>query len=133
MIIYDLECESGHPFEGWFSDRGHMEAERDNGRLSCPACGSGSVRIVPSGGHVKTSVPLEPPAHRGGSFLQALGQFLDKNFENVGTDFAERALKMHLGEEDLKNIRGQASEEEERELREEGVEFFKVPLPKFQS
>ena len=133
MIIYDLECDSGHPFEGWFADRGHMESERDGGRLSCPACGSASVRIVPSGGHVSTSGPSEPPAHRGGSLLQALGQYLDRNFENVGTRFAEEAIKMHLGEEEHRNIRGQASEEDERELREEGVEFFKVPLPKFQS
>ena len=51
----------------------------------------------------------------------------------MGDKFAEIALKIHLGEEDRKNIKGTTTEREEENLREEGVQFFKIPMPKFDS
>jgi hypothetical protein len=65
--------------------------------------------------------------------LKSLHEYIDKNFENVGDKFAEIALKIHHGEEDRKNIKGTTTEREEENLREEGVHFFKIPIPKFDS
>ncbi|MGD2269532.1 MAG: DUF1178 family protein [Desulfobacterales bacterium] len=36
---------------------------------------------------------------------------------------------MHYGVTEPKNIRGFSSVEEEKALKKEGVEFFKLPLP----
>lgn len=48
--------------------------------------------------------------------------------EPVGARFAEEALKIHHGESDARAIYGQASLEDARMLREEGVDF--LPLPR---
>jgi hypothetical protein len=47
----------------------------------------------------------------------------------VGQNFAEEARKMHYGESEERNIRGQASLEETRELLEEGIEVLPLPMP----
>jgi hypothetical protein len=60
-----------------------------------------------------------------------LQEYIHKNFDNVGDKFAEVALRIHHGEEDSRNIRGTATGSEEETLREEGVQFIKMPLPKF--
>jgi hypothetical protein len=57
-------------------------------------------------------------------------EYISKSFENVGTEFAKEALKMHYGVTKKKNIRGSATEEEEKVLRQEKIEFFKLPMPK---
>ncbi|MBN2539607.1 MAG: DUF1178 family protein, partial [Deltaproteobacteria bacterium] len=50
---------------------------------------------------------------------------------DVGSKFAEVALKIHFGEEDSRNIKGTTTEREEAVLKEEGVPFVKIPIPKF--
>jgi len=62
-----------------------------------------------------------------------LHEFLERNFDDVGDRFAREALRIHRGEEDRRNIRGITSKEEEETLREEGVQFLKVPVLKFDS
>ena len=57
--------------------------------------------------------------------------FIKKHFEDVGENFADIATKIHKGEEEQRNIRGVTTSQEEEMLREEGVPFVKVPLPKF--
>jgi hypothetical protein len=44
MIKYQLICEDGHEFEGWFGDSAAFESQQDSGLLTCPACGSATVR-----------------------------------------------------------------------------------------
>jgi len=56
--------------------------------------------------------------------------YINKNSEDVGTKFAAEALKMHYGVAEKRNIRGTATSEEEKTLKDEGIEFFKFPLPK---
>ena len=51
------------------------------------------------------------------------------NTEDVGQNFAEEARKMHYGESEERNIRGQASVEETQDLLEEGIEVMPLPLP----
>jgi len=47
MIVFDLHCESGHRFEGWFGSTGDYEEQLDRGLVSCPECGSGKVGKAP--------------------------------------------------------------------------------------
>ena len=51
------------------------------------------------------------------------------NAEDVGQNFAEEARKMHYGESEERNIRGQASIEETKDLLEEGIEVMPLPVP----
>jgi hypothetical protein len=46
----------------------------------------------------------------------------------VGSDFANEALKIHYGVNEPRNIRGVSTSQEEDMLREEGVDFVKLPI-----
>ena len=63
--------------------------------------------------------------------IRELHEYIQKNFDNVGDKFAEVALRIHHGEEDGRNIRGTTTGSEEETLREEGVQFIKISLPKY--
>ena len=54
---------------------------------------------------------------------------MKKNFDDVGCDFAKEALKMHYGAAEPRNITGVSTKEEEQTLNEEGIQFFKIPMP----
>ena len=40
MYTVELECESGHSFEGWYDSVEGYEARLNEGNLSCPVCDS---------------------------------------------------------------------------------------------
>ena len=48
MIVFDIECEKGHRFEGWFDDLQDLESQIAGGRVCCPVCESTDVRQIPS-------------------------------------------------------------------------------------
>src|SRR3546814_17332478 len=43
LKVFDLQCESGHVFEGWFSSSDSYESQRGSGLLACPICDSRQV------------------------------------------------------------------------------------------
>jgi len=47
VIIYDLKCENGHKFEGWFHDRNAFEEQKGQQLISCPICGSTDAELMP--------------------------------------------------------------------------------------
>jgi hypothetical protein len=51
------------------------------------------------------------------------------NTEDVGTQFAEEARKMHYGEASERAIRGQATQDEALELLDEGIDVMALHLP----
>ncbi len=134
MIIYDLQCAKGHEFEGWFGSREEYDREQKSERLSCPMCGDTGISLLPTGGHVAVKErSAGVPQQERKNFVRALSEYLEKNFDNVGTRFAQEALKIHFGETDPRNIRGTMTGEEEKELQDEGVDYLKVPVRKFSS
>lgn len=62
------------------------------------------------------------------SLARAL-EYVMANTEDVGTDFAEEARKIHYQEAPQRKIRGSASLDEAQSLREEGIEVVALPLP----
>lgn len=60
-------------------------------------------------------------------FLKAL-RHVFSHIEDVGEGFAEEARRMHYGEAEARNIRGQASVRETVELLEEGIEVLPLPM-----
>ena len=64
MIKYQLTCENDHEFEGWFANSSAFESQQDSGLLTCPACGSASVRralMAPNLASPKTRKSMPPP------------------------------------------------------------------------
>jgi hypothetical protein len=60
--------------------------------------------------------------------LLELSDKLEKDFVDVGANFTAEALKMHYGAAPARNIRGHSTADEEKTLRSEGIEFFKLPM-----
>jgi hypothetical protein len=52
------------------------------------------------------------------------------NTEDVGERFPEEARRIHYGEAEERNIRGQASPEETEALLEEGIGVLPLAIPK---
>lgn len=133
MIVFDLECINGHPFEGWFEDSDTFEHQQENGLVSCPVCETTSVTRKLSAVAVKTSSSPAARERAREEVAKELGarivRFVETNFENVGADFAREALKIHYGVSDSRAIRGTTTDAEDRVLAEEGVPVFKFPLP----
>jgi hypothetical protein len=142
VITYELTCAGNHRFEGWFANREAFEEQMADRRIRCPVCDSVEVRKLPSavavhvgrspeGGQVRRdSKPAAvKPVVEG--FFRALGEFVEKNFDDVGTAFAEEARKMHRGEGSSRSIRGSTTPTEEESLRDEGIDFLKIALPKY--
>ena len=136
MIAYDLRCVNGHAFEGWFEDRKAYLKQHKKGLVACPICNETSVSIIPSTFAIKSSqsqVPNPVPAPLADAQIEQYGKqivdFVEKNFDDVGCDFAKEALKIHYGVEEPRNIRGISTKEEEKMLKEEGIDFLKIPMP----
>lgn len=136
MIIYDLRCGNGHKFEGWFQDREAFEEQKARALIACPVCGKTDASVIPSSVAVmgrdshsscgKTEIGVSPL-----KILREFQEYIHEHFDDVGDKFAEVALRIHHGEEDKRNIQGTTTQSEEEHLREEGVRFIKLPLPKF--
>ena len=137
MIAYDIRCENGHVFEGWFTDSASFEDQKNRVLIDCPYCGDNRIERIPSTfaigkRHEKEHQTAEqfPPQL---AMLRKLQKYIEKHFEDVGSGFAEEAIKIYYGEQDKRNIRGTTTEQEEKELREEGIPFLKIPLVRHDS
>lgn len=133
MIVFDLQCSKGHTFEGWFDSLDSFEDQHKRGLVACPNCEDTAVKKVLSPVALKKSSSsgrLPQPHIDYKRLAREVVEYVHKNFEDVGTRFTSEALKMHYGVTEKRNIRGAATDDEEKTLKQEGVEFFKLPLPK---
>ena len=132
MIAYDLQCVNGHAFEGWFEDSEAYQTQKKKKLIACPACNTTRVSRIPSTFAIKSS-PIPKKGSPEEENLKKVGKeivdFVEKNFDDVGCDFAKEALKIHYGVEEPRNIRGVSTKEEEKMLKEEGIDFLKIPMP----
>ncbi|MFM9974957.1 MAG: DUF1178 family protein [Beijerinckiaceae bacterium] len=154
MIKYALQCERGHGFESWFPSSDDYDAQVRRGLVECPQCGSlliqkqimaphlrlqstqeaafrqqGSVEPVPAemtGDEQLTALPAESMLKLR-TMIREMHAHVQANTEDVGAQFAEESRKIHYGESEERGIRGKVTQEEARELHEEGISF--LPLP----
>jgi len=146
MVIYDLICDSGHQFEGWFKNSEELNSQKEQGILTCPYCSSSAVTkkvtaskvgkksnsfdsssAVPE--PVATSIKQQaaPEYAQLQKMLGKVHDYVENNFVDVGNNFTDEALSIHRGEKEPSNIRGTASKKQLKELSEEGVSA--LPLP----
>jgi hypothetical protein len=86
---------------------------------------------VPTAFSIKSAPPEKSPAlvmKELSRLEKKMTAFIEKNFDNVGSRFATEALKIHYGVTEPRNIRGTSTHEEEKTLKEEGIEFIKIPV-----
>ncbi len=133
MIVFDLQCINGHKFEGWFDDLESLENQLEQGLVNCPVCETTHAIKVPSTFGIKSSsgtnqehVPQAVPPE---ILLKQMAEFVDKNFDDVGSKFTDEALKIHYGASEPRNIRGTSTKDQEDMLAKEGVSFVKFPVP----
>lgn len=136
MINFDLICDKEHGFEGWFANSAAYDAQLAAGSLSCPQCGSRKIakaimapNIAPKGNSRKARAPgnIAPGHPQMREFLRKVRSHIEQDAEHVGEKFPEVARKIHYGEQDAVNIYGDATLEEVKELREEGIEITAIP------
>ena len=148
MIVYDLLCDGGHRFEGWFRSSSDFETQAGSGLVDCPTCGSSEVRKAPMAAAVPakssqrgdtgpevqprqdvSNTPLPPEVAQAlGKLAEAQAKAL-KSSKWVGKDFAEQSRAMHYGEREVETIHGQATPEEAKGLIDEGVQVAPLPFP----
>ncbi len=133
MIVFDLQCNNGHAFEGWFDDGQSYEEQKERSLIACPVCNDTSVVRVPSAFAIKSSSQVPEKISADEAKIAEVGKkiadFVDKNFDDVGCDFAKEALKIHYGVSEPRNIKGVSTDQKEKTLKEEGIQFFKLPVP----
>ncbi|WP_395673607.1 DUF1178 family protein [Inquilinus sp.] len=137
MILYELRCEAGHGFEAWFRNSGTYDAQVAAGEVNCPVCGSGSVEkalMAPAiGKRSAKGTPAEDGRRTHTTMgearreLEALRRKIEENCEYVGDRFADEARKIHYEESQHRDIYGEATEAEARELEEEGIGVARIP------
>jgi hypothetical protein len=135
MILFDLHCATGHRFEGWFRSNESFDEQQAAGAIVCPSCGKTDVAKAPMAPHVMRSVARQADAAPGVGALpqkiredmQALRSQVESTCDYVGLDFPKEARRIHYGEVDARNIYGEATEREAKELESEGVAFRKIP------
>ncbi|MEW6377721.1 MAG: DUF1178 family protein [Thermodesulfobacteriota bacterium] len=130
MIAFDLVCSNGHKFECWFRDAASFEEQKSAGIINCPVCDDDDVEKAFSSFTIKRNGEKRKEEVNSYQALRLIQNYLDKHFEDVGTHFAKEALKIHWGETEKRNIKGTATPQEENLLKEEGVQYFKVPIVK---
>ena len=159
MKVLNLQCAHQHSFEGWFASEDDFQSQLVRGLVECPMCADKGIQKMPSAPRlnlgaqqaaspnpgnlpVASSVSVEdaslsstelvasagPSNEQQAAFLKALRHVV-ANTEDVGDNFAIKARRMHYGEEEARNIRGQATPREAIELIEEGIAVMPLPIP----
>lgn len=136
MIRYALKCAEGHAFESWFRDSSAYDALAEAGQVTCAVCGTTEVQksiMAPAVSGPSTEVeetknPLSAPASPAEAALRQLRDHLSKNADYVGKDFATEARRIHQGEADARGIWGEATREDAKALKDEGVPVAPIPF-----
>ncbi|MBP7352041.1 MAG: DUF1178 family protein [Comamonas sp.] len=150
MKVLDLRCEQGHLFEGWFGSEDDFQSQLARDLIACPVCssvrihkglsaprlnlGAGSVPGTPAEPATPASVAAVPtPSEDRLRAVQAawlqMSRHIVQQTEDVGTQFADEARRIHRGEVEERGIRGHATPREALELLEEGIGVLPLAVP----
>ena len=138
MIHYDLICDKGHAFDGWFRNSAAYDEQAARGLVSCTVCGSAKVekQLMAPGIPVKSNrkadqkmvaAPADPRLAELMTMMREMRRHVEENAEYVGDRFAEEARKIHYAESEQRGIYGQATPDEAKELLEEGIAVHALP------
>ncbi|MBU0751070.1 MAG: DUF1178 family protein [Gammaproteobacteria bacterium] len=129
MIVLDLVCGNGHPFEGWLATTPAFDEQVSKGLVGCPHCGNPVIQRVPSGLHLKSAKAAGKEPVASAMPAQSMADIMARLYakaDDVGDRFPEEARRIHHHEVPLRTIRGEASIQEALELLEEGIAVLPV-------
>jgi hypothetical protein len=135
MIRYNLKCATGHEFEAWFRSSAAYDRQRAAGQVGCSVCGSPEVEKALMTPGVKAervdtggSQPcLSKPGSPTEAMLTELRRKVEAGSDYVGREFATEARRIHDGETDKRSIWGEASLDDARALKDDGVPVAPIP------
>ena len=134
MIKYKLICKDcSEIFDSWFSSSKEFEKLRKNKYLNCTSCNSFNIDkslMAPSVINKKDYLKLKKQDNEKKikNKLKEYKKFIKNNFDYVGENFAYEARSIHYGNKKKhKGIYGTATNDEIKELIEEGVEAELIP------
>ena len=130
MIKYKLICEDCETtFDSWLSTSREYEKLKKKKFLNCHVCNSLNVEktlMSPSVFMSKNNIMIDTPSQKYKEIKKTISQyqeFIKKNFNYVGENFAYEARSIHYkNKKSSKGIYGTATNEDLKELKEEGIE-----------
>ena len=133
MIKYNLKCKHKHEFESWFLDSKEFEKLKSKKMIECIFCKTKSIEksiMAPS----VLSKEQKQEDQKSIKYIKKIQKdllkvrnFVEKNFEYVGSNFPREVRNVYYDRRKNKNIYGKATPEETKELEEEGIELTAIP------
>ncbi len=137
MIKYNLECSCGESFESWFQNSNEYEKLLKKNLINCYVCGSTKTVkksiMAPSVATSKISITQKDTEQKKEflknvkSKIKKLNDYVAKNAEYVGDKFVSEVRSIHYDKKQKRNIYGNATLEETKELQEEGIDVSTIP------
>ena len=133
MIKYNLKCKNNHDFESWFSSSKEYEKLKLKKMIECIFCKSKNVKKSIMSPNIlnkyekRLYLKSKNEYERVKKDLLKIRKFVEKNFENVGSNFSREVRNVYYDNRKNKNIYGQATPEEAKELKQEGIEITSIP------
>ena len=133
MIKYNLKCKNKHEFESWFSDSQEFDRLKKKNLIECIFCQSKKVEksiMAPRVANSKLQKQNQISSIEMKNFkknLIKLRNFVEKNFEYVEHNFANKVREVYHDKKSKKNIYGSTTEKEKEELKEEGIDLLNIP------
>ncbi len=136
MIRYNLKCARAHEFEAWFRSSAAYDEQRKAGQVGCAVCGATEVEKAVMAPALKaaaaTAAPdlaprLTTPASPAEAALAALRRKIETTSDYVGREFAAEARRIHDGEGAKRAIWGEASLDDARALKDDGIPVAPIP------
>ena len=131
MIKYNLKCECGETFESWFLNSKEYDSLSKKKFLKCIYCDSSVVKksvmapnLSSKSNKISQKTKLEKNIKKQ---LLDFRKYIEKNCEDVGSNFPQEARNIHYDKKTSKGIYGKATPEETNELLEEGIEVSTIP------
>ena len=134
MIKYNLKCHNDHEFESWFSNSREFDKLNNKMLLECIYCSSKKITksimapmvTVSKNDKVDFKNANESLKNEKENLLK-LRNYIEKNFEYVGSNFSQKVREIYYDKKSKKTIYGTTSPKEREELSEEGIDLLSIP------
>tara|TARA_B100000579_G_scaffold153833_1_gene125005 strand:+ start:217 stop:645 length:429 start_codon:yes stop_codon:yes gene_type:complete len=135
MIKYKLTCnDCDTSFDSWFASSSEYEKLKKMKHINCHECGSLKVEKSLMSPNVLNTKKKVSEIEKNKKYIKVRNKikeyqkFIKNNFDYVGKNFAYEARSIHYNDvKKTKGIYGNATAEEVRELKEEGIETEIIP------
>ncbi len=135
MIKYRLICKDCESFfDSWFASSKEYEKLKKMNHINCHECNSLKVEKSLMSPNVLNSKKINLDTEKNKKYIKVRNKikeyqkFIKNNFDYVGENFAYEARSIHYNDRKKnKGIYGNATAEEVKELKQEGIETEIIP------